>query len=534
MSKLGERVHDKKVFRPYNQDQLMIPMSMDFMIPKNHVVRVVNDAIDKMNLEPLLAKYPGGGRSSFNPVMMTKLIVYAYTDKIFSCRRISKAARENIMYMWLCGGNTPDFMSINRFRSERMKDVILNVFAEVVDLLVKEKYISLENYFLDGTKIEANANKYSWVWGKSTKRYKEALKLKCKELFEEIDKINGEENLGYGDNDLEELGIGRPINSEAIDETVKKIDEKLAQKPSNTKPNEEIKKLKKAKKTLEKDYLPRMKKYEEEEEILKERNSYSKTDKDATFMRMKEDHMQNGQLKPGYNVQIGTENQFIIGYSIHQRPGDTSCMKEHLETVKKILDGKFPHNVIADAGYGSEENYEYLEEKQIQHYVKYNTFHKEDSKAWISDITKVQNFKYDEEKDEYLCANNERLVFKFEQKRKSDNGYESTIRVYESQDCSGCPHREICVKSENPEANRKININRKLNAFKEKAKQNLNSEIGHEMRSLRPVEVESVFGDIKGNFGMRRFSLKGVEKVSIEWALHSIAHNMRKMATLMG
>ncbi len=534
MSKAGEKVHDKKVFRPYDQNQLMIPMSMDFLIPENHVVRVVNGAIDKMNLEPLLAKYPGGGRSSYNPVMMTKLIVYAYTDKIFSCRRISKAARENIMYMWLCGGNTPDFMSINRFRSERMKDVILEVFSEVVDLLIKEKYINLENYFLDGTKIEANANKYSWVWGKSTKRYKEALKQKCKELFEEIDKINDDENIGYGDNDLAELGIGRPIDSEAIDEAVKKIDERLSSKPQGKKPDEETKKLKKAKRTLEKDYLPRMKKYEGQEEILAERNSYSQTDKDATFMRMKEDHMLNGQLKPGYNVQIGTENQFIIGYSVHQNPGDTNCLKGHMETVKKILDGKLPHNVIADAGYGSEENYEYLEKNQIQHYVKYNTFHKEESKAWEQDITKVQNFKYDEEKDEYICANNQRLVFKYEHKRESENGYESTIRVYESVDCSTCPYREKCVKSENLGANRRLNINRKLSLYKEKAKQNLNSEIGIKMRSLRPVEVESVFGDIKGNFGMRRFSLKGLKKVSIEWGLHSIAHNMRKMAALMG
>jgi transposase len=247
-----------------------------------------------MNLEPLFEKYPGGGRSSFHPLMMTKLLVYAYTDKIFSCRRIAKAARENIMYMWLCGGNQPDFMAVNRFRGERMKDIILKVFAEVIDLLVKEKYIKLENYFLDGTKIEANANKYSWVWGKSTKRYKELLMEKCRELFKEIDKLNEEENDEYGDSDLEELGTGKPINSGAIEEAVKKIDERLAKKPEEEKSDAQTKKLRKARKTLTKDYLPRMQKYEHQQEILEERNSYSKTDHDATFMRMKEDHMKNG------------------------------------------------------------------------------------------------------------------------------------------------------------------------------------------------------------------------------------------------
>jgi len=533
MSKKGQRVHDKKLFRPYNQEQLMLPMSIESLIPENHVVRVVNSAIDKMDLEALLAKYPGGGRSSYNPVMMTKLLIYAYTDKIFSCRRIAKAARENIIYMWICGGNQPDFMAVNRFRSERMKDVILEVFAEVVDLLAKEKYIKLENYFLDGTKIEANANKYSWVWGKSTKRYKEALKQKCRDLFKEIEIINEEENNEYGNADLEELGNGNPINAAAIEEAVKRIDERLAQKPENANPDDETKKLNKAKKIIEKDYLPRMKKYETQEEILAQRNSYSKTDHDATFMRMKEDHMKNGQLKPGYNVQIGTEDQFIVGYSIHQRPGDTSCLKEHMETVKKILDGKLPKNVIADAGYGSEENYEFLEESQIGHFVKYNTFHKEATNKWKEDITKVQNFNYSEVTDEYICGYGRPLVFMYEYKRKSDNGYISLIRVYECLNCSGCPHRDKCVKSEKSYANRRININRKLNDFKEKAKQILCSEEGLKMRSLRPVEVESVFGDIKGNFGIRRFVLKGLDKVKIEWGLHSIAHNMRKMAVLM-
>lgn len=190
MSKNGQKVHDKKVFIRYEQNQLVLPMSIESLIPENHAVRVVNRAVEQMDLEPLFAKYPGGGRSSYNPVMMTKLLVYAYTDKIFSCRRIAKAARENIMYMWLCGGNQPDSMAVNRFRSERMKDIILEVFAEVVDLLVKEDYIKLENYFLDGTKIEANANKYSWVWGKSTKRYKQALIEKCRELFKALIEIS--------------------------------------------------------------------------------------------------------------------------------------------------------------------------------------------------------------------------------------------------------------------------------------------------------------------------------------------------------
>lgn len=516
----------KPVFKKYEQHQLsMLPINIEDLIPENHVVRVVDRAIDNININPLLKKYLGGGTSSYHPLMMLKVIIYAYVDKIYSCRKIAKACRENVMYMWLSGNQRPDFMTINRFRSKRMKDVIFNVFAEVVNLLEEEKYITFENYFMDGTKIEANANKYSWVWGKSTKRYKGKLVEKCAQLFEKIEIINQEEDAEYGNEDLPELKEGQPINSQAIKQAIAQIDKRLEDKPND-------KELKKAKNTIEKDYLPRMEKYEEQEKILANRKNYCKTDNDATFMRMKEDHMKNGQLKPGYNVQIGTENQFIIGYSIHQNPGDTSCMKDHLEKVKEVV-GKVPNNIVADAGYGSEENYEYLESENLIGYVKYNTFHKEYSKKWTSDITRVQNWKYDEENDEYICGYEKHLVFLYEKNQKSDNGYKSRVRVYESTDCSDCPLRNKCVKSEKENTNRRIYINRRLNELKAKARENLCSEKGLEMRSLRPVEVESTFGDIKGNFGMRRFLLKGLEKVSIEWGLYSIAHNMRKMANLM-
>ena len=510
-------------FKPYEQHQIsLLPIDLNTLIPENHMVRVVDKAIELMNVQVLFDRYPGGGTSAYNPVMMLKVIVYAYADKIYSSRRIAKATRENINFMWLTGNVQLDFMTINRFRSERLKGIIDDIFTEVVDLLLREKYIKFENYFLDGTKIEANASKYSWVWGKNTKRYKENLKKKVAAHLAAIDIIEKEENGELGVSDLPEMGNGKPINSESIREAAAKIDERLSANPTD-------KELKKAKKAIEKDYLPRMEKYEKQEEILEERRSYSKTDTDATFMRMKEDHMKNGQLKPGYNVQIGTEEQFITGFSIHQRPGDTSCMKSHLEQLKEQC-GRLPNSITADAGYGSEENYEYLEAEEIEHFVKYNTFYKEQTKKWKSDAAKVQNWYYVSERDEYICGFGRYLSFTYEFKRRSDNGYESLIRVYECESCAGCPYREQCVKSEKPDADRKIYVNRRLNELKNIAKANLDSKKGLLMRSKRPIEVESVFGDIKGNFGVRRFLLRGLDKVKIEWGLYSIGHNMRKLS----
>ena len=405
---------DKKAsFKPYQQHQLSLPMDIDTLIPENHMVRVVDRAIESMNTKPLFDLYPGGGTSAYNPVMMLKVIVYAYADKIYSSRRIAKATRENINFIWLTGNTPLDFMTINRFRSERLKGIIDEVFTEVVALLLREGYIKFENYFLDGTKIESSAGKYSWVWGKNTRRFKENLKRKVREHLKAINLMEQEESDAYGGSDLPEMGNGKPINSDSIREAAAKIDELLSEDPGN-------RELKKARKAIAKDYLPRMEKYEKQEEILESRRSYSKTDTDATFMRMKEDHMKNGQLKPGYNVQMGTENQFVTGYSIHQKPGDTSCMKPHLESLKE-LHGRLADTIIADAGYGSEENYEYLEAEQIEHYVKYNTFHKEKSKKWQKDILRVQNWLYVEKNDEYLCGNGRYFVFLYEKNQRSDN-----------------------------------------------------------------------------------------------------------------
>ncbi|ECM9711828.1 transposase, partial [Salmonella enterica subsp. enterica serovar Infantis] len=242
----------------------------------------------------------------------------------------------------------------------------------------------LDHYFVDGTKIEANANRYTFVWGKAVVKQKAKLQEKVQTLFATIEEAEKQEERIHGSRDLPELGEASAITSERLEQAVKELEERLQEKPKD-------KPLKKAVRVLRKDLLPRLQKYEDHEAILGKRNSYSKTDPDATFMRMKEDHMRNGQLKPGYNVQIGTENQFILGYSVHQRPTDTRCLIPHLEKIKTQF-GKLPGTVIADAGYGGEENYDYLEQNQIEAIVKYNTYHREKSRAWQKDISKIDNW----------------------------------------------------------------------------------------------------------------------------------------------
>ena len=499
--------------------QLQLPTNLEDLIPENHIVRVVNAAIEKMDLSILTKAYKGGGTSSFHPKMMLKVLIYAYTQRIYSSRRIAKALRENVNFMWISANNRPDFRTSNRFRSVVMREIMEQVFTAVVRLLIEEGYVKLEHYFLDGTKMEANANKYTAVWAKSTGRYKDQLEKKIKELLDDIDRENEGEDEEYGDRDLEELGEDRPIDSEKIEKRMRELNERLRKDPKD-------KKLLKVLRKLERDILPRQKKYEEQEKKLGDRNSYSRTDEDATLMRMKGEARGKVWPKPGYNIQMGTENQFVVGYSVHQRSGDYGCLIPHLERVKEQL-GRLPNNVIADGGYGSEENYDYLENSEVGAYVKYNTFHREQTRKYKDNPFLLDNLIYDKQKDEFICPGEKRLIYQKTSQIRTENGYLTEKRYYECKDCHDCPLKEQCTRAT---GNRRIQISFRLKEMKKRARDNLHSEEGKGLRSRRGVDVESVFGRLKWNWGFRRFLLRGKEKVEIEWGLLCIAHNMAKMA----
>jgi len=511
----------KQVFKPYNQEQpMLLPPNLEELIPEGHLVRVVNAMVNELEIEPLERQYKGGGTSAYHPKMLLKVVIYAYTQRTFSSRSIAKELRENVNYMWLSGMSHPDHRTINRFRGEVMRKVVEEVFYGIVEQLLERGYIDLEKYFVDGTKVEANANRYSFVWRKSTDKYRAKLQEKVKALLDEIDEIEEAEEKKYGEKDLEEVGEGKEINTEELKKAAEKINEKLRKDPKN-------KKLKKAKRSLEQDFIPRQEKYERYEDTFKGRNSFSKTDEDATFMRMKEDHMRNGQLKPGYNIQTGTENQFVVGFSIHQRAGDTSCLKEHMDRLREWL-GEYPEGLVADAGYGSEENYDYLKKRDITAYVKYNTFHYEQKRGYKKKKPyRPDNFTYLPEEDQYVCPQGKRLHYQFNRKYTSWNRYVSSRRVYECFDCQDCPVKADCTRSK---YNRRIYIGVALEAMKKTARDLLLSPRGLEARSQRPIEVEAVFGRLKHNWGFRRFMLRGLEKGKTEWGILCMAHNIAKVA----
>jgi transposase len=505
----------KVVFKTYHQNQLsLIPPSYDDLVPKNHPVRIVNTIVDHLDIASLEKTYKGGGTSSYHPRMLLKVVIYSYLRNIYSSRKIEQALQENVHFMWLSGQSKPDHNTINDFRGKRLKGKFKNIFNQVVELLAEQGVLSLKELYVDGTKIEANANRYTFVWGKSIKTSKERIKKQLKELWSYVEKVYAEEQMLPNQPDFEE------IDPEKVAQTIDTINEALKDKKID-------KKVKQKLNYAKKNWPKNLQKYNEQEAILGKRNSFSKTDPDATFMRMKDDHMQNGQLKPGYNLQASTNNQFITNYTLAQTTADTTTLKDHLKDHIESYD-QTPETLTADAGYGSEENYTDLEEKNITAFVKYNYFHKEQrDKKHKENPFHPDNLFYNPETDTYYCPMGQAMRKTHTYESQTKNGFTQNIHRYQAQNCRGCPLRGSCHKAK---GNRIIERNHNLIRLKEKAKNLLLSEGGIAHRKRRCWDVEAVFGNIKQNMGFKRFMLRGMEKVTTEIGLIAMAHNLKKFS----
>ena len=511
-----KKAESTPVFKSYNQEQLMLlPPDLSEMIPSKHLVRVVNATIDGLNIEPLLATYEGGGTSAYHPKMLLKILIYAYINKIYTSRSIAKALRQDIHFMWLSAMNHPDFRTINGFRSGRLKKVIDQIFTDTVLYLLNHGYIDLKEYFVDGTKLRADNNKYKVVWAKNTKRYKEMVQRKIQERLKEIERLNNEENQRYGDHDLEEMGEDIPSNSEDLKEHIKQINEKL-------KNNQPPKRCYTALKEIERDCLPKLQRYEKQEQLLAGRNSYGKTDPDATVFFSKD-----GQLLPCYNVIIGTQRQFIINYSFHQnKASESDGFVPHMDRLQNMIN-RLPDSAMGDGAYGSEENYAYLDKNNIGNYLKYNNFHFEKTKKFRSNPYRKENFAYNSENKTYTCPQGRSLVYNESRQVVTKNGYKTFMQIFQCINCDDCPVSSQCKRGAGP---RTIQINPVLDNYRSQARENLTSERGIELRKRRSIDVEPPFGDIKFNQGYQRLRLRGKEKVNIEFGLLSIAHNTKKLA----
>ena len=401
-------------------NQVVLPLNLGYKIPDNDPVILLSELCDELDYTKICEKYLRKWRKH-SPKTLFKIIVYGYMRKLFSSRAIEEACNRDICFMWLLNDEpTPDHSTITRFIDDKLSSEIEDLFYQLINKLYELGEIKFENLFVDGTKIEANANRYTFVWANAVKKNAEKLYLKIEGFM----KILTERYMVELDSPEEYLSF---LGNRIIYLNTVFVSGKGKRKTQLQRDFEQLE-----------EYLGRKNKYKEYFAIFNGRKSFSKTDTDATFMRMKEDAMQNGQLKPGYNVQVGTENNFVIGYDVFPNPTDTRTLKPHIENVEKRLNCKLK-TVIADAGYGSEENYDYLEEKGIIGVIKYSSYEKEIKRSFKKNTFNAENWNYDSELKEYTCPCGNAVPYKETRKRKNPSGYEQTVDIYK------CDNYEVCL-----------------------------------------------------------------------------------------
>jgi len=510
-------------FRSYDPDQtLLFPQRIDRDIPKDDPVRILKSVIESLDLSGFKKLYHERGRSPYHPKMMLMVILYSYMNNVYSCRKIEKLLYRDIYYIWLSGYQKPDFATINRFRN-RVKNEIGHIFTLLVLILVEKGFVTLEVEYLDGTKIESKANKYTFVWRKIMERNREKLLEKIRVLLQQINEQMAQDKAA----DVDTL----ELTPQTLCEISKEFKEALGSAPEAKTKEEKAAQRGKNKmfKELER-HGEKLAEYNSRLEQMEGRNSISKTDPSATFMRMKEDAMCNGQTKPGYNLQISSENQFITDFALFPNPTDTLTFIPFLGSFPGRY-GRFPKRVVADSGYGSEENYRFMDEAGIEGFVKYNRFHLEHRPRYKPDTFHTDSLYYNEEGDYYICPMGQRMSRTGTLQTRTEGGYISQSACYRAIRCKGCPLRCLCYKAKANQ--RTIRVNHRLNSYKRKACELLTSEEGIKERGRRCIEPEAVFGQMKSNMAYRRFRHMGKDKVVMDFTFFAIAFNIKKLCSMM-
>lgn len=475
------------------------------VIAADDSVRLLDQIVEEMDISPLMRAYSDIGRKPKNtPRTMLKVMMYSNMESTYSSRRMHNACERDINFIWLLNGEpTPSYHDIARFRSQRLSQCMEELFYQFVEKLKEYGEIELAHLFVDGTKMEANANKYSFVWRKSTNKYEARLDQKLEKL-------------------LPELCEKYTVAAEGVEGLLSALEEKVdfpfvhgrgRRKSELQKDIEQLREL-----------LTRKQKYRLYDETFRGRNSFSKTDPDATFMHMKEDHMRNAQLKPGYNVQFGVEGEYITGVSVSSERSDQLTLILLLEEMKSH--GAEYRDVTADAGYESEENYSYFEGSKTECYIKPQNYERSKTKKYKSNMALRENMAYDEEKDEYTCQAGQKLRAKYVGTRKNKNGYESELTYYECDDCSACQYKKSCTRAK---GNRQLHVSKRFIQQRAASLDRITSEQGILLRRNRSIQSEGAFGVVKQNYGFRQFLLRGQKKVTTEILLLAMAYNVNKL-----
>lgn len=516
------------MFKDYNTAQVVLPLNLEIMIDPDDISVVIDHFVESLPNETFDVFEKETGRPAYHPKMMIKLTLCAYAQGVRSGRKIEALTKDSIRMRWLVRDNFPSYRTINRFRvDENTAKLLETCFVQFRSLLVDSGEITEDAIFIDGTKIQANANKNSFVWKKSIERNEKNLDEKSRALYQELVE---NEVIPAIESELEELSVPELKMIEShLDQVVTEMDKELAVEKSGAR-RKEIRSLRKAPKQWRKHFKEAQERkinYARQKEILGKRNSYSKTDHDATFMRLKEDHMQNGQLKAAYNVQVATNSQYALVCGVFPNPTDTRTLIPFLTTTQESF-FELPKYIVADAGYGSEENYQaVMDDFERVPLMTYNMYRKEQTKKYKKDPFKVGNWLYDEKNDQYICPEGRELVFKNYSVHTDKYGFQRNLKMYQCEDCTDCPVRNLCTKSQTDKP-RVIQKNPNLDYFQAYTRELLSVKETGDIYRQRKIDVEPAFGNLKANLGFTRFLVRGKEAVKSELGFALMAMNIKK------
>ncbi len=502
--------------------QLKLPLNIETIIPEDDSVRLLSQFVEAMDLTDLYSTYER--INSVSPRTLLKIVLYSYMNGDYSSRSMELNCKRDINFMFLLeGAPAPDHATFARFRSIHFAPCSKRILAEMSNTLFDLGEISGETIFIDGTKIEASANKYTFVWKKAVTKNQEKLLIKLADFVAECEQLY----------DIK-IVYGSTIKMKHV--------KKLRKKLYTLKESENVvfvhgigkrkTPLQKRIETLE-DYLSRLKEYNQKIHICGERNSYSKTDRDATFMRMKEDAMGNGQLKPAYNLQHGLDSEYITWLTIGLQPTDTTTLIPFLKDAENHLKFKYK-NITADAGYESEENYQFLESNGQISYIKPANYEISKTRKYRNDIGKIENMEYDEEVDVYTCRNDKKLKVHNIRHSISKTGYVSEKTIYKCENCDACPYKKECIKGNNcktplDERTKTLQVAKTFLKYRQEDLERILSEEGMLFRTNRSIQAEGSFGDLKQDMQFRRYLSKGTTNVLAESTLLAMARNINKL-----
>ena len=504
--------------------QIKLPLDVEILIPADDPVRLLSTFVEGMELSDLYQTYGRIKKNQATPRQLLKIMVYASMNRIYSSRDIETACRRDINFMYLLEGKTaPDHATFARFISLHFAQCSKKTLAEVSKLLYSLGEISGKSIFIDGTKIESVANKYTFVWKKAVTKNQAKLFDKILVFVEEC------ENL---------YGFRIAYNGKVSLHTLKRLRKKLyriRQEEGIVFVHGTGRRKTCLQKSLEtlKTYIAKLKEYNKKLYVCGDRNSYSKTDPDATFMRMKEDAMLNGQLKPAYNLQHGVDSEYITWLDISSRPADTRTLIPFLKDMELYLPFKY-QEIVADAGYESEENYLFLEENGQLAYIKPQNYEISKTRKYRQDIGRMENMKYDEKADCYYCKNGQVLTVQYEKREKTASGYRRIVTVYRSSGCGGCPFKTDCIKGNNcktPMEDRQkvLYISKKMKEERQETIKRVTSDYGTQLRMNRSIQAEGSFANIKEDMEFRRYLYRGKANVTAQSILLAIGYNINKL-----